>query len=147
MFVTTGVGCTCSLRRSPFPSRAGVPILAAQHSPPCSSRPLSNSSTINTYAKCAANPRGMRTYKIIGLKTSWNEHFRKMGGGEVLLLPSDHHLARKGQQASNHRISSYIRTLYALFCQRAKINSCIFIRARTISWKWGYIPTSLSHFS
>jgi hypothetical protein len=46
---------------------------------------------INTYAKCAANPSGMRTSKIIGLKTSWNEHLQKRGGGERLLLPSGHH--------------------------------------------------------
>ena len=43
---------------------------------------------MNTYAKCAANPCGMRTSKIIGLKASWNEHLQKKGGGEVLLLPS-----------------------------------------------------------
>jgi len=35
---------------------------------------------MNTYAKCAANPRGMRTSKIIGLKVSWNEHLQKTGG-------------------------------------------------------------------
>jgi hypothetical protein len=32
-----------------------------------------NPSRMNTYAKCAANPNGMRTYKIIGLKASCNE--------------------------------------------------------------------------
>jgi hypothetical protein len=41
----------------------------------------SNPSKMNTYAKCAANPCGMRTYKIIGLKVSWNEHLQKTGGG------------------------------------------------------------------
>jgi hypothetical protein len=45
---------------------------------------------MNTYTKCSANPRGMRTFKIIGLKLSCNEHLQKNGGGEVLLLPSGH---------------------------------------------------------
>jgi hypothetical protein len=40
-----------------------------------------NPSRMNTYAKCAANPRGMRTSKIIELKASCNEHLQKNGGG------------------------------------------------------------------
>jgi len=32
---------------------------------------------MNTYARRAANPSGMRTSKIIGLKTSCNEHLQK----------------------------------------------------------------------
>jgi hypothetical protein len=47
-----------------------------------------NFSKMTTYAKRAANPCGMHTYKIIGLKASWNEHLQKMGGGEHILLPS-----------------------------------------------------------
>ena len=47
-----------------------------------------NLSRMNTYAKCAANPCGMRTSKIIGLKASCNEHLQKMGVGKVLLLPT-----------------------------------------------------------
>jgi len=37
---------------------------------------------MNTYAKCAANPCGIRTSKIIGLKASCNEHLQKNGGRE-----------------------------------------------------------------
>jgi hypothetical protein len=55
----TGVGCTCSPRNK-----------------------------MNTYAKCAANPRGVLTSEIIGLKVSCNEHFQKNGGRGGLLLPS-----------------------------------------------------------
>jgi hypothetical protein len=36
---------------------------------------------MNTYAKRAANPNGMRTYKIIALKASCNEHLQKRGRG------------------------------------------------------------------
>jgi hypothetical protein len=43
---------------------------------------------MNTYAKCAANPCGMRTSKIIELKASCNEHLQKNGGEGVLLLPT-----------------------------------------------------------
>jgi hypothetical protein len=39
-----------------------------------------NPNKMNTYAKCAANPCGMRTCKIIGLKVSYNEHLQKSGG-------------------------------------------------------------------
>ena len=39
-----------------------------------------NFSRMNTYAKGAANPRGIRTYKIIRLKVSCNEHLQKNGG-------------------------------------------------------------------
>jgi hypothetical protein len=49
-----------------------------------------NLSRMNTYAKSFANPCGMCTYKIIGLKVSCNEHLRKNGGGGVLLLPNLH---------------------------------------------------------
>ena len=52
-------------------------------------RTASNPSKMNTYAKWAAKPCRMRTYKIIGLKVSYNEHLQKMGV-EVLLLPSGH---------------------------------------------------------
>jgi hypothetical protein len=48
----------------------------------------SNPSKMNTYAKCAANSCRMRTYKIIELKVSCNEHLRKMGLGGVLLSPN-----------------------------------------------------------
>ena len=48
----------------------------------------SNLSEMNTYAKCAANPCAMCTYKIIGLKVSCHEHLQKIGGGGRLLLPN-----------------------------------------------------------
>jgi len=38
---------------------------------------------MNSYAKCAANPCRMRTYKIIELKVPYNEHLQKMGVREV----------------------------------------------------------------
>jgi hypothetical protein len=46
-----GVGCTCSPRNR-----------------------------MNSYAEGAANPCGMRTSKIIGLKVSCNQHLQKSGG-------------------------------------------------------------------
>ena len=41
---------------------------------------------MNTYAKRTANSRRMRTYKIIGLKVSCNEHLQKNGGGGGLIV-------------------------------------------------------------
>jgi hypothetical protein len=46
----------------------------------------SNPSKMNTYAKCAANPRGMHTSKIVGLKVPCNEHLQKNGGGGGLIV-------------------------------------------------------------
>ena len=46
----------------------------------------SNLSEMNSYAKCAANPCGMLTSKVIGLKVSYNEHLRKSGGGGGLIV-------------------------------------------------------------
>ena len=81
------------LTRSNLSNGCGLYLQPTQRTPvgyTCSSQ-ASNPSRMNTYAKCAANPRGMNTYKAIGLKglkASWNEHLQKIGGGEVLLLPS-----------------------------------------------------------
>src|ERR1700690_361600 len=107
MFVTLGVGSTCSPRettgvgctRSPgkkrHHSRTKVPVLAAQQPPLANGCGLylqpdakadSNPSRMNTYAKRPANPCAMNTYKIIGLKGPWNEHLQKIGGWGVLLL-------------------------------------------------------------
>jgi hypothetical protein len=49
-----------------------------------------NLSRMNTYAKCAANPCGIRTSKIMGLnlKPRGMNTYKKWGGGEDLLLPS-----------------------------------------------------------
>ena len=41
---------------------------------------------MNTYAKCAANPCGIRTSEIIGLKVPWNEHLQKTGGWGGLIV-------------------------------------------------------------
>jgi hypothetical protein len=49
----------------------------------CSPR---KSNTMNTYANRAANTNGMRTYKIIGLKVSCNEHLQKNGGRGGLIV-------------------------------------------------------------
>ena len=109
MFVSTGVGCTRSPSRSkterqlsgapgrtrchpepgrPFranvgeglavrPARVDYPL---HHPHPGPTR--RKSSKMNTYAECAATPCRMRTYKIVGLKASWNEHLQRMGVGE-----------------------------------------------------------------
>jgi protein-S-isoprenylcysteine O-methyltransferase Ste14 len=58
-----------------------------RHSRRSQTETANNMSTINTYAKCAANPCRMRTYKITGLKTPVMNTYKKVGGGEVLLLP------------------------------------------------------------
>src|SRR5713226_3318937 len=39
---------------------------------------------MHSYKKRVRNCFGMRTYKIIGLKTLWNVHLRKKGGGSPL---------------------------------------------------------------
>jgi hypothetical protein len=45
-----------------------------------------NPNKMNTYAKRAAKPRRMCTYKIIRLKASYNEHLQKNGGrGELIV--------------------------------------------------------------
>ena len=59
-----------------------------------------NLSKMNTYAKCAANPCGMRTSKIIGLKVSWNEHLQKNGGREELIVTQRLPPARRRRQAN-----------------------------------------------
>src|SRR5712692_1882443 len=38
---------------------------------------------IRTYEKCARNSFRIHTYKIIGLKASWNEHLQKTSGGPL----------------------------------------------------------------
>ena len=53
---------------------------------PCPGQTGNNSSGMNTYAKCAANPCRMRTSKIIGLKVPCNEHLQKMGGEGSLIV-------------------------------------------------------------
>ena len=68
-------GSTWSLRKD-----GCGPVLAAHP------RSGSNSCKMNTYAKGAANPRGMNTSKIIELKASWNEHLQKNGGGGGLIV-------------------------------------------------------------
>ena len=101
MFVTTTVGCTCSLRKERHRSLTNAPVPAAQLSLPpcvgCTSSPLrSNPSRINTYAKRAANPCRMRICKIIRLKVPWNEHLRKRGVGESYCYPAANPLRRGG---------------------------------------------------
>ena len=99
MFVTTGVGCTCSPRKktitlSPKGTRPhGATAVAAQpvaNGIPRPDRPglpfRSNPSKMNTYAKYAAKPRTMCTSKIVGLKASCNEHLRKNGGRGGLIV-------------------------------------------------------------
>jgi len=67
---------------------ARLPAAAAQNDIPLPGGTGAKYRKMNTYAKPAANPRGIRTSKLIRLKVSWNEHLQKMGVGEVLLLPS-----------------------------------------------------------
>jgi len=45
-----------------------------------------NLSKMNTYAKRAANPRGMNTCKSLDLKVSCNEHLQKNGGRGGLIV-------------------------------------------------------------
>src|ERR1700687_2104238 len=106
-----GVGCTS--RCHPEPGRdafvgdvaegSAVPrarrvwaLLAAHYKSdyqlirPRTRRTGRNSSRMNTYAICSANPCGMNTSKIIELKASCNQHLQKRGVGEVLLLANGH---------------------------------------------------------
>jgi hypothetical protein len=113
MFVTTGVGCTCSPRKktitlSPKGTRPhGATAVAAQpvaNGIPRPDRPglpfRSNPSKMNTYAKYAAKPRTMCTSKIVGLKASCNEHLRKNGGrGRSYCYPAATRATRSRQQA------------------------------------------------
>jgi len=50
------------------------------HHPSCFRLPTTNSLTMNTYRKCACNPRRMNTYKIIGLKVPVESTLTKKGG-------------------------------------------------------------------
>jgi hypothetical protein len=45
---------------------------------------------MNTYANRAANPRRMRTSKMIELKASYNEHLQKKGGGGPIIVNQTH---------------------------------------------------------
>src|SRR6202166_1436085 len=53
-----------------------------------------NLSRMNTYAKHAANPCGMNTSRIIGLKASCNEHLQENGGRGGLIVT--HHARHDG---------------------------------------------------
>jgi hypothetical protein len=53
---------------------------------------------MNTYAKCATNPCGMRTSKIVGLKVSCNEHLQKNGGRGGLIVTQRPPTARSPRQ-------------------------------------------------
>ena len=68
---TPGAGCTCSPQK----------------------RNGNNLSRMNTYAKCAANPFGMRTSKSLNLKPRVINTYKKKGGGGGLIvtqwLPAD----------------------------------------------------------
>jgi hypothetical protein len=143
---TTGVGCTCSPREkrtgctcSPRRSKTESQLSAAQARPRCHPEPgrpfsanvgeasASPRNRMNSYAKRAPNPCGMRTCKIIGLKASCNEHLQK-NGGEGLLLPSGHLRRELDGKRVKPIVPNYFRTLCALFFQRAKINSFVFSR-------------------
>jgi len=60
-----------------------------------------NLSKMNTYARRAANPCGIRTSKIIGLKASCNEHLQKNGGRGALIVTQRLPPARRRRQANN----------------------------------------------
>ena len=75
------------------PSSGASPAQALPKARPISRPPAPNHSKtgsnlrrINTYAKCAANPCGMNTSKIIGLKVSCNQHLQKNGGWGGLIV-------------------------------------------------------------
>src|ERR1700692_2207220 len=89
MFITTGVGCTCSPRKSRCRSRTEASMLVlrcsryADQTPRLYLRPdsktRSNLSRMNTYAKCAANPCRMRTSKSLDLKPRGMNTYEKRG--------------------------------------------------------------------
>ena len=88
-----------------------------------------NLSGMNTYAKRAANPCGMRTSKIIGLKVSWNEHLRKMGGGGGLFVTQ--RLPGSAKATASEYISSRFPTICALSAPERKstpLFSCVCAR-------------------
>src|ERR1700722_11479806 len=78
---------------------------------PCSTG--SNLSGMSTYTKCVANPCVVNTCKIIELKVSWNEHLQKIGGGEVLLLPS----SSPRREGHGNRITSLLSITYVVFAR------------------------------
>src|ERR1700690_909419 len=104
MFATTGASCTFSLRKSRYflhegacPRRATAVATPAAKTA-CSDGPSgSNPSRMNTYAKRAANPCRMCTYKIIGLKVPWNEHLQKNRGAGGLIVTQP--LPREGVES------------------------------------------------
>ena len=65
---------------------ARLPAAAAQNDIPLPGGTGAKYRKMNTYAKPAANPRGIRTSKLIRLKVSWNEHLRKSGGRGGLIV-------------------------------------------------------------
>ncbi len=73
------------------PKPKSPPNLSRRDSPldgPRNGPSASNLSRMNTYAKNAANPRGMRSSKIIRLKVPCNQHLQKTGGGESYCYPA-----------------------------------------------------------
>jgi hypothetical protein len=83
---------------------------------PAHSRPRPNLSRMNTYIKCAANPCGMRTYKIIGLKASCNEHLQKTRGRGSLIV------TQRPPTASAHSFSQQATTVF-------RVTSELFVRS------------------
>jgi hypothetical protein len=79
------------------------------------------SSRINSYAKSATNPCGMRTSKIIGLKVSCNEHLQKNGGRGCLLLPSALFARSFPKERKSTRLFS---VACARFCEKSKGAAC-----------------------
>jgi hypothetical protein len=98
---------------------------------------------MNTYAKCAANPCGMRTSKIIGLKASCNEYLQKNGGrGGLLLLPSGHPRDANSKASRPSRKLAFPVTsalLVRSFAKERKLSrffsiGCALFREKCIAW-------------
>ena len=52
---------------------------------------------MRSYEKCAGKSFGMRGYKIVGLKVSWNQQLQKMAGGGVTNVKSGGRLTFRPQ--------------------------------------------------
>jgi hypothetical protein len=104
---------------------------------------------MNTYAKCAANPRRMRTSKTIEFKDSYNQHFQESGGWGGLIVTQRPPTARGLERKSPARVSSSRSPLptlnkrvtlefpaaSALFARSfacVQVSTCLFSRAHAL---------------
>jgi hypothetical protein len=148
MFATTGVGSTCSPRKTGLGCTRGLPANRCELYFEPAKKNRRNPSRMNTYANAPLTPVECALTKSLAKSRGMNT-YRKVGGGEVfgcglylqpaqMIVTQQPSPARRPRQTTNHRISIHFPTLCALFCTRAKINSFAFRRLRTILEKRGY---------